>query len=96
VNEVKQAKGPNPVPRVWLANLAVGLRLSGVEWRILSLVLAMPRPLTTRRIAKYLRLEYTHAKRGVRSLIAWKILQRSPDGLVFQPDYRLWEDPAPQ
>jgi hypothetical protein len=94
VNEVKKAKGPNLVPGRWLANLAVGLRLSGVEWRIVSLVLAVPRPLTTRRAAKYLRLEYTHAKRGVRSLIAWRILQRSAGGLVFQPDYRLWQRPA--
>jgi len=96
VNEVTKAKGPNLVPGRWLANLAFGLRLSGVEWRIVSLVLAVARPLTTRRIAKYLRLEYTHAKRGVRSLIAWKILQRSPDGLVFQSDYRLWGDPTSQ
>jgi predicted transcriptional regulator len=94
MNEIKKSTGPILVPGVWLRNIAVGLRLSGVEWRILSFVLAAPRPLTTRRIAKSLRLEYTHAKRAVRALTAWKILQRSADGLVFQPDYRLWERPA--
>ena len=45
-------------------------------------------------IAKCLNLEYSHAKRAVRSLVAWKVLQRSPAGLVFQPDYRLWQRPA--
>ena len=94
VNEVKRSTGPILVPGVWLRNIAVGLRLSGIEWRILSLVLAAPRPLTTRRIAKSLRIEYTHAKRAVRSLIACKILQRSADGLVFQPDYHLWQRSA--
>ena len=94
MNETKKSTGPILVPGVWLSNIAVGLRLSGVQWRILSLVLATPRPLATRRIAKYLKLEYTHAKRAVRALIAWRILQRSADGLVFQPDYRLWESPA--
>jgi predicted transcriptional regulator len=94
MNELKKSTGPILVPGVWLSNIAVGLRLSGVEWRIVSLVLAAPRPFTTRRIAKSLKLEYTHAKRAVRSLIAWKILQRSPAGLVFSPDYHLWESPA--
>jgi predicted transcriptional regulator len=94
VNDPKKSTGPILVPGVWLSNIAVGLRLSGVEWRVLSLVLAAPRPLATRRIAKSLKLEYTHAKRAVRSLIAWKILQRSADGLVFQSDYRLWQPPA--
>src|SRR5260370_169869 len=69
----KKSPGPILVPGVWLSNIAVGLRLSGVEWRILSLVLAAPRPLATWRIAKYLKLEYTHAKRAVRALIASKI-----------------------
>jgi predicted transcriptional regulator len=78
---------------VWFSNIAVGLRLSGVEWRVLSLVLATPRPLTTRRIAKYLRLEYTHAKRAVRALMVSSILGRSPRGLSFQPDYKRWGSP---
>jgi hypothetical protein len=94
VNDPKKSTGPILVPGVWLSNIAVGLRLSGVEWRILSLVLARARPLTTRRIAKSLKLEYTHAKRAVRSLIAWKILLRSADGLVFQPDHRQWQRQA--
>jgi predicted transcriptional regulator len=94
MNELKKSTGPILVPGVWLSNIAVGLRLSGVQWRILGLVLATPRPLTARRIAKYLRLEATHARRGVRSLIAWKILQRSAAGLVFQPNYHLWAPPA--
>ena len=94
MNEIEKSTGPMLVPGVWLRNIAVGLRLSGIEWRILSLVLAAPRPLTTRRIAKSLRLEYTHSKRAVRSLITCKILQRSADGLVFQSDYHLWQHSA--
>ena len=93
MNEMKKSTGPILVPGVWLSNIAVGLRLSGVEWRILSLVLAMPRPLTTRRVAKYLRLEYTHAKRAVRALMVSSILERSPRGLSFQPDYKRWGSP---
>ncbi len=83
--------GPVLVPGVWLSNIAIGLSPSGVEWRILAVVLAVPRPLTSRRIAKLLRLEYSHAKRAVRSLERLHILQRSPKGLIFQPDYHLWE-----
>ena len=90
MNGTKKSTGPILVPGVWLSNIAVGLRLSGVEWRILSLVLAAPRPLATWRIAKYLKLEYTHAKRAVRVLMAWNILERSPRGLSFQPDYNRW------
>ena len=90
MNEVKKPAGPILVPAVWLRNVAFGLKLSGVEWRILSVVLAAPRPLTTRRIAKILRLEYSHAKRAVRGLVAANILERSPQGLSFQPDYKRW------
>ena len=93
MNELKKSTGPILVPGVWLRNIAVGLRLSGVEWRILSLVLAAPRPLTTRRIAKSLRLEYTHAKRAVRALMVSSILERSPRGLSFQSDYKRWGSP---
>ena len=93
MNQMKKSTGPILVPGVWLSNIAVGLRLSGVEWRIVSLVLAAPRPLATRRIAKSLKLEYTHAKRAVRALMAWNILERSSRGLSFQPDYKRWGSP---
>jgi hypothetical protein len=58
------------------------------------LILGMPKPVSAWWIAKHLQLKYPHTKRAVRSLIAWKMLQRSAAGLVFQPDYRLWQSPA--
>jgi predicted transcriptional regulator len=61
---------------------------------VILLILGMPKPVSAGWIAKRLNLEYSHTKRAVRSLVAWKILQRSAEGLVFQPDYRLWERPA--
>ena len=54
----------------------------------------MPRPRSACQVAKSLNLEYSHTKRAVRSLTARNILQKSADGLVFQPDYRLWQRPA--
>ena len=74
--------------------LAIGLTLSPMECRVVLLILGMPKPVSARWIAKHLGLEYTHTKRAVRSLVAWNIVQRSPDGLVFQPDFRLWHQPA--
>jgi predicted transcriptional regulator len=79
---------------VWLRALAIALILPPTESRVVLLILGMPRPQSASWIAKRLNLEYSHTKRAVRSLIAWKILLRSADGLVFQPDYRLWQHPA--
>ncbi len=87
------AQGPG-VPREWLRTLALALILPPTESRVVLLVLGMPKPVSVWWIAKHLNVAYSHTKRAVRSLIAWKILQRSAGGLVFQPDYRLWESPA--
>jgi hypothetical protein len=94
----EESRGPASVPgvpRAWLRALAIGLTLSPMECRCVLLILGMPKPVYARWLAKRLGLEYTHAKRAVRSLVAWNIVQRSPDGLVFQPDFRLWHPPAP-
>jgi hypothetical protein len=87
------ARGPG-VPREWLRTLAIALTLPPTESRVVLLTLGMPTPQSAWWIGKHLELEYSHTKRAIRSLVAWKILQRSPDGLVFQPDYRLWQRPA--
>jgi len=70
------------------------LTLPPTESRVILLILGMPRPRSAWQIAKSLNLEYSHTKRAVRSLTARNILQKSADGLVFQPDYRLWQRPA--
>ncbi len=93
VDEVRR-EGPVPAPAqpaVAIRNVAIGLRLSGVEWRIVAVVIASPRPLSAGRIARLLSLEYAHAKRSIRALTAWRVVQRSAGGIAFQPDYRLWE-----
>ena len=93
----QSSKGPTQVPgvpRAWLRALAIALTLPPTESRVVLLILGMPRPRSAWRIAKVLNLRYSHTKRAVRSLVAWNILQRSADGLVFQPDYRLWQRPA--
>ena len=93
----RESTGPAPVPgvpRAWLRALAIGLTLSPMECRCVLLILGMPKPVSARWLAKHLSLEYTHVKRAVRSLAAWNIVQRSPDGLVFQPDFRLWHEPT--
>ena len=82
------------VPRAWLRTLAIALSLPPTESRVILLILGMPKPVSLWWMAKRLNLKYSHTKRAVRSLIAWKILQRSAAGLVFQPDYRLWQSPA--
>ena len=82
------------VPRAWLRTLAIVLTLPPTESRVILLILGMPRPRSAWQIAKSLNLEYSHTKRAVRSLTARNILQKSADGLVFQPDYRLWQRPA--
>ena len=82
------------VPRAWLRALAIALTLPPTESRVVLLILGMPRPRSAWQIAKSLSLEYSHTKRTVRSLGAWKVLQRSAAGLVFQPDHRVWQRPA--
>ena len=93
----QDSRGPAQVPgvpRAWLRTLAIALSLPPTESRVILLILGMPKPVSAWWIANRLNLEYSHAKRAVRSLVAWNILQRSAAGLVFQPDYRLWQHPA--
>jgi hypothetical protein len=73
-----------------LNSLATVMKLSAVEWRIAALVMARG-PITVFAVAKVLRLDYTLAKRGARSLATWNIVTRKPEGLVFQPDPKGWE-----
>jgi predicted transcriptional regulator len=92
----QDSRGPAEVPgvpRAWLRTLAIALSLPPTESRVILLILGMPKPVSAGWIAKHLQLKYSHTKRAVRSLIAWKILQRSADGLAFQPDHRLWQHP---
>jgi predicted transcriptional regulator len=82
------------VPRAWLRALAIALTLPPTESRVILLILGMPKPVSAWWIAKHLQLKYSHTKRAVRSLVAWNILQKSANGLVFQPDHRVWQRPA--
>jgi predicted transcriptional regulator len=70
------------------------VNLSPTESRVILLILGMPSPVSAWWIAKRLNVPYSHTKRAVRSLVAWNILQRSANGLVFQPNHRLWQRPA--
>jgi len=93
----QDSRGPaqvRAVPRAWLRTLAIVLTLPPTESRVILLILGMPKPVSVWWIGKHLQLEYSHTKRAVRSLVAWNILRRSADGLVFQPDHRLWQRPA--
>jgi len=88
------SRGPprvQEVPRAWLRTLAIGMNLDPTESRVILLILGMPTPVSGWWIPKHLQLKYPHAKHAVRSLIGWKILQRSALGLVFQLDYRVWQ-----
>lgn len=84
------------VPRAWLRALSMALALPPTQWRVVLLILGWPRPVSVWWIAKTLHVKYPHAKRAVRSLLAGKVLQRSPEGLVFQPDFHLWLEPDPE
>ena len=67
-----------PIHGQWLEALALRVRLNGVEWRVLAILLASPRQLTARVLTVRLRLDYALVKRTVRVLIGWKILERTP------------------
>ena len=43
-------------------------------------------PVSARCVATHLKLDYSLVKRVVRGLVAWRILERTADGLQFQPD----------
>ena len=85
--------GTRSVPGAWLETLAVKMKLTSVEWRVVAFVLARG-PVTAWRLAKELRLKYPHAKRAARELVRWRILSPSPEGLRFQPPPAQWEPPV--
>ena len=91
-----EPEGTPAVPGTWLDLLATTrkAKLFSAEWRIVAVVLASPRPVTAARIAQRLRLAPTHARRTVRTLVAWGILQRTPEGVAFQPDPAHWGSPT--
>ena len=86
-------QGTRKVPGTWLETLALHMKLTGAEWRVVALVLAS-QPLSARRIAQRLRLPYTHAKRAARELVRWNVLRVSPEGLRFQSDPEVWGQKA--
>jgi hypothetical protein len=69
------------------------IRLTRREQQIVLAVLLAPGPLTALAVAKHTGLHYSHAKATARTLIAWGILTRTPEGLVFQPDPTRWGPP---
>jgi hypothetical protein len=50
-------------------------------------------PVSARSVATHLQLDYSLVKRVVRALVAWRILERTPDGLQVQPDTARWKPP---
>lgn len=83
------------VPGQCLAALAVRVNLRKTEWRVLAIVLSSPSPVSALSIATRLRLDYGLVKRVVRELEAWRIIERTPEGLRFQPDHTRWGPPSP-
>jgi hypothetical protein len=76
-----------------LLSLLRQIRLTRREQQIVLAVLLAPEPLTALAVAKRTRLHYSHTKAVVRTLIAWGILTRTPEGLRFQPDPSNWGPP---
>jgi hypothetical protein len=82
-------EGSASIPSAWLVNLATDMKLCGVEWRVLALVIAAG-PLPATSIARRLRMRYTNAKRAVRELLRWRLVTRDAAGLRFQPERGRW------
>ena len=79
----------------WLGALAVRVKLHRTEWRVLAIVISSPNPVSASGVARRLRLDYGLVKRVVRELISWNVLERTPEGLRFQPDHTRWGPPRP-
>ena len=84
-------RGTGVVPGNWLETLAVDMKLTRFEWRVVAVVLAR-QPVTAWRVARILRLAYSHVKRAVRELVRWNILTASSEGLRFQSNQGQWGD----
>jgi hypothetical protein len=89
-----ETSGVVSVPGDQLDSLTTRLRLNGVEWRITLSILISPGPVSARCVATHLKLDYGLVKRVVRDLVAWQILERTADGLQFQPDPACWKRPG--
>jgi hypothetical protein len=76
-----------------LLSLLSRCHLTRREQRVMAAVLGADTPMTARAVARLARLHYSHTKTVVRGLVAWSLLQRSPDGLRFQPDPAWWGPP---
>jgi hypothetical protein len=59
----------------------------------MAVVLGADTPLTARTVAERARLHYSHCKAVVRGLVAWGLLERTSEGLRFQPDHARWGPP---
>src|SRR5213593_157650 len=81
-----ETSGIVSVPGDQLDSLTSRVRLNGAEWRITLSILICPVPVSARCVATHLKLDYGVVKRVVRGLVAWRILERTADGLQFQPD----------
>jgi hypothetical protein len=76
-----------------LLSLLRRCHLTRREQRVMAVVLGANTPMTARAVAELTRLHYSHTKTVVRGLVAWSLLERTPDGLRFQPDPAWWGPP---
>jgi hypothetical protein len=86
-----QPAGVVSVPGDQLDSLTRRVRLNGAEWRITTSILISPGPMSARCVARRLKLDYSLVKRVVRTLVAWRILKRTSEGLQFQPEAGRWK-----
>jgi hypothetical protein len=84
--------GANSSPEDPLLSL-LRSKLTRREQTVVFTILVSPTPLTVRMIAKRTRLAYPHAKSIVRTLVAWRILTRTPVGVSFQAESSRWGPP---
>jgi hypothetical protein len=85
-------QGTNSSPEDLLLSL-LRFKLTRREQTVVFTILLSPTPLTARTIAKRTRLAYSHAKTVVRTLVAWRILIRTPAGVSFQAESSHWGPP---
>ena len=84
--------GTNSSPENPLLSL-LRFKLTRREQAVVFTILLSPTPLTARTIAMRTRLAYSHAKAVVRTLVAWRILIRTPAGVSFQAESSHWGPP---
>ncbi len=84
--------GANSSPEDPLLSL-LRFKLTRREQTVVLTILLSPTPLTARTISKRTRLAYSHTKAVVRTLVAWRILHRTPAGVSFQTESSHWGPP---